>query len=342
MTTPDEWNDLASALTAAGLVASRQQVIAQSTTYGVGGEIACTVKVAHRSEVEVLLGVLTHRSGIPVVVVGRGSNLLVSDDGFDGLVVVFSLPAAEATIDVNGDEVVASGALSMPLLARRSAAAGRRGLEWCVGIPGTVGGAVRMNAGGHGAEIVDSLVTADVASFESGRIVTVPAGDLGLHFRGSALASHHMVVSATFRTDAGDRAEADAEINEIVAWRRAHQPGGRNAGSVFVNPSPGEGSAGALIDAAGLRGHRVGGARVSEKHANFIQADDGCTASDIIAVMRHVQQTVEASSGVTLRSEVQLLGFDDDVARTFSDSRHLSVERRSSRVALAGILGEST
>lgn len=149
------------------------------------------------------------------------------------------------------------------------------------------------------------------------------------------------MVSARFATEAGDQVEAESMINEIVAWRRANQPGGRNAGSVFVNPSPGEGSAGALIDGAGLRGHRIGGARVSEKHANFIQADDGCTADDIIGVLRHVQQTVATVSGLMLRSEVQLLGFDDEVARTFSDPRHDSPDRRASRERLGRILGES-
>lgn len=342
MTTDARWDEVAARLASLDLKTVRDRPAAGLTTYGVGGHLACCVTLTNRREVVALAGFVSSHPELPVAIIGRGSNLLVSDSGFDGLAVVYAVPAAGASIDIDGDDVVASGALPMPLLARRSANAGRRGLEWCVGIPGTVGGAVRMNAGGHGAEIVDSLVVAEVASLKSGRIVEVATADLGLHFRGSVLSAHHLVVSARFTTAPGERSEAESLIDEIVTWRRANQPGGRNAGSVFVNPSPGEGSAGALIDAAGLRGHRVGGARVSEKHANFIQADDTCTAGDIIGVMRHVQQTVATVSGVTLRSEVQLLGFDDDVARTFSDPRHEATDRQASRGNLARLLGEES
>lgn len=334
------WDDVADALGRTGISASRHRSIGQLTTYGVGGHAACAVTVSSRQEIEALVGWLAANQGIPVAIIGRGSNLLVADAGFDGLAVILSMPAAEASIDIDGDLVSASGALSMPLLARRSAAAGRRGLEWCVGIPGTVGGAVRMNAGGHGAEIVDSLVTAEVASLTSGRIVHVPCSELGLHFRGSALMAHHLVVSACFRTVEGSPLEAESTIDDIVAWRRANQPGGRNAGSVFVNPSPGEGSAGALIDAAGLRGHRVGGAQVSDKHANFIQADEGCAAADVIELMRRVQATILERTGITLRSEVQLLGFGPETSGSFADPRHDSVDRQHARDNVCRILGE--
>jgi UDP-N-acetylenolpyruvoylglucosamine reductase len=152
-----------------------------------------------------------------------------------------------------GDVVSAAGAMLMPVLARRSVQAGRGGLEWCVGIPGTVGGAVRMNAGGHGAEMDDSLLSARVLSLRSGATHVVPKSALGLHFRGSALSAHHIVMSAEFSTSAQDVQKGTAELDNIVAWRREHQPGGRNAGSVFVNPAPGSGSAGALIDQKSMR-----------------------------------------------------------------------------------------
>lgn len=335
-----DWDDLGGSLGALGLVVSRNRPIGPLTTYGVGGTAACAVTVSSRRDIEALVGFIAAHSGIPVAIIGRGSNLLVSDSGFAGLAVVMSMPASEAAVNIEDDLVSASGALSMPVLARRSAAAGRRGLEWCVGIPGTVGGAVRMNAGGHGAEMLDSLVTAEIASLVSGRIVDVSCVDLGLHFRGSALSPHHMVVSASLRTVEGDRGEAEAFIDEIVSWRRTHQPGGRNAGSVFVNPAPGEGSAGALIDSVGLRGYRLGGAQVSGKHANFIQADEGCSASDIIDVMRHVQTTVAGRCGVTLRSEVQLLGFEREITGLFADPRHDEPDRLGAREVLRRILGE--
>jgi UDP-N-acetylmuramate dehydrogenase len=148
------------------------------------------------------------------------------------------------------------------------------------------------------------------------------------------------VVSADFTTTSQDVQQGTAEIDHIVAWRREHQPGGRNAGSVFVNPAPGAGSAGALIDAAGLRGFTSGGAHVSEKHANFIQASDTASASDIIAVMNHVQNIVREQTGTVLRSEVRLVGFADDIALQFADTQHDAPHFMSARHALCSMLGE--
>jgi UDP-N-acetylenolpyruvoylglucosamine reductase len=132
--------------------------------------------------------------------------------------------------------------------------------------------------------MAESLVSVEVVSLTSGHHVMVHATDLGLHFRGSAVAPHHLITSASFRTTSTSVQQGTHVIDEIVRWRRENQPGGRNAGSVFVNPAPGSGSAGALIDAAGLRGYRSGGAMVSDKHANFIQADPGASADDIVNV----------------------------------------------------------
>ena len=197
-----------------------------------------------------------------------------------------------------------------------------------------------MNAGGHGAEMVDSLVSAEVVSLKSGRWATIDAEHLGFHFRGSALAGHHVVVSARMNTNA--RSESSPQLDEVVMWRRQNQPGGRNAGSVFVNPAQGEGSAGALIDSCGLREFIVGGARVSEKHANFIQASDGATAADIVAVMQHVQSVVEVQHGIRLRSEVCLLGFGADIADAFADPRHNESDRLARAKRLSGLMGETS
>lgn len=315
--------------------------LAPLTTYAVGGSGACAVWARSTEDVRLIAHVLSQHKDVPVFVLGRGSNVLVADTGFDGVAVVMSTPVADTHISVTGNLVDAPGSMTMPVLARRSVAAHRAGLEWCVGIPGTVGGAVRMNAGGHGAEIVDSLVSATIVSLKSGVERSVPVGELGLHFRGSALSGHHVVVSASFKTTEASPDAGTQLINEIVSWRRDHQPGGRNAGSVFVNPSPGEGSAGALIDAAGLRGYACGGASVSEKHANFIQATDSATASDIVDVMKHVQEVVERVHGVRLRSEVHLLGFDTQTATQFADPRHGEPDRVSAMHSLWQLLGES-
>jgi UDP-N-acetylmuramate dehydrogenase len=189
--------------------------------------------------------------------------------------------------------------------------------------------------------MTDSLVSATVLSLRSGKTVEVAAAHLGLHFRGSALAMHHIVVRVTLRTRTIATEDAVKVLDDIVAWRRDNQPGGRNAGSVFVNPAPNDGSAGALIDTAGLRGFVVGGAEVSEKHANFIQAKPGATARDIIDVMTYVQSQVEKIHGVRMRSEVALVGFDTDIQSRFADPRHTDVERVEAARRLANILGDA-
>jgi UDP-N-acetylmuramate dehydrogenase len=316
------------------------QPLALLTTYGVGGRASAVVTLRSSDEVLRFANVMSTCADVPIVVIGRGSNTLVSDSGFDGVAVVIATGDESRAINVTGDLVTASGAMLLPVLARRSAQAGRGGLEWCVGVPGTVGGAVRMNAGGHGAEIVDSVVSVSLVSLRSGVHRDIDAHSLGLRFRGSALGAHHVVVSATFRTVEADPTAGIAMIDDIVSWRREHQPGGRNAGSVFVNPSPGEGSAGALIDSLGLRGFTVGGANVSEKHANFIQASDGATASDIIAVMCHVQDVVAEKCGVVLRSEVRLVGFDNDVASRFGAGHRTDEANEASSLELGRLMGD--
>lgn len=165
-----------------------------------------------------------------------------------------------------------------------------------------------MNAGGHGSDMAASLVRVRVFDARTGEDVTVPAEDLELGYRRSAIGPHQIVVDATLALAPGDRAEAEAEISEIVQWRRANQPGGQNAGSVFTNP-PGD-SAGRLIDASGCKGRRHGSAEVSTKHANFIQSDPDGTAADVVALMADVQATVEANTGVRLHAETVLVGFD--------------------------------
>lgn len=336
-----DWTSFVTACEHGGIRVEQNRSMALNTTYGVGGVAACVITVSSRRDLQIAADLIAAHKIANVVVVGRGSNLLISDSGFDGLIVLISYSSETDVIEVVGDDVIAPGSMPMPILARRSVAAGRAGLEWCVGIPGSVGGAVRMNAGGHGSEIVDDLVSVELVSLRSGRRASVDVIDLGMHFRGSALAPHHVVVSARFRTSevSGDRSLR--AIDEVVAWRRQHQPGGRNAGSVFVNPSPGDGSSGALIDACGLRGYAVGGARVSEKHANFIQASDGATASDIVAVMQHVQNVVEKEKGIRLRSEVCLVGFSSEIQDSFADPRHNDVMRIVNSERLAELMGES-
>lgn len=243
---------------------------------------------------------------VPVLVVGRGSNLVVADEGFDGLVV--HLGASFAHRRFERDAVVAGAACPLPTLARDAAREGRAGLEWMVGIPGSVGGAVRMNAGCFGFDTAESLVSAQVVDLSTGDVLTRDAAGLDLTYRHSNITAVQVVVEATFRTKPGLRHESEQKMREITRWRREHQPGGTlNAGSVFRNP-PGD-SAGAIIDRLGLKGHRVGGASVSEKHANFFVADRTATASDVHSLVHDVRDRVLKATGVELQPEITFAGF---------------------------------
>lgn len=300
-----------------GELARRDEPLAPLTTYRVGGPAAVFVAARHKADLELVAR--AHRaSGLPVLVIGRGSNLLIADAGFAGIAVSTTTMADE--IDVSGPVVTASAGVSLPVLARRTAAAGLTGFEWAVGVPGSVGGAVRMNAGGHGSDMAACLLDVDVVDLDAHDahdgepgLRRITAADLGLRFRSSSLRDGQVVVRARLALRRGDRSRAEAEVAEIVRWRREHQPGGQNCGSVFVNPVPGELAAGALVDGLGLGGFGIGGARVSEKHANFVQAEPGAAAADVRAVIDVVRRRVADATGVLLRSEVRLVGFPDEV-----------------------------
>jgi UDP-N-acetylmuramate dehydrogenase len=283
------------------------------TTYKVGGRAALLVRPATIADL-VLVAEAREASGLPVLVVGRGSNMLVADDGFAGIAVWVPSLVGDlevATTDGDAARARAGGGMAMPVVSRRLARLGLRGFEWAVGVPGSIGGAVRMNAGGHGSDIATCLVEAEIFDLRAATVSTRPAGSLGLRFRASDLTDDEIVVTATIRVTPGDREAAEAELAEIVRWRRENQPGGQNAGSVFVNPVPGEVSAGSLIDRLGLRGFSIGTAGVSQKHANFIQGSDGGSASDVRAVIEYVRERVAVETGFRLRSEVRLVGFGD-------------------------------
>lgn len=311
----------------------RNAPLASMTTYRVGGNASLFVDVSSFDEL-VAVAEAQLETGVPVLVIGRGSNMLVADAGFRG--VAISIAHLAGHIDFGpssavssvaggsaprGSMVTAGGGVALPVLARRAAAAGLTGFEWAVGVPGTIGGAVRMNAGGHGSDMAACLV--DVSVFDMDQpgsgMQSIPVDGLGLRFRASSLSPSAVVIEARLRLAVGEREQAEANIAEVVHWRREHQPGGQNCGSVFVNPVPGEIAAGALIDELGLRGFRIGSAWVSEKHANFIQAGEGGSADDVRAVMEAVRTRVAEATGYRLRSEVRLVGFDDADPSSFSE-----------------------
>ena len=289
--------------------ARRDHPIGPMTTYRVGGAAALYLHAESEADLELAREAVV-RSGLPALVVGKGSNLLVADGGFAGLAI--TLGEAFAAIDVRGTVVRAGGATSLPVLARRTASAGLTGLEWAVGVPGSVGGAVRMNAGGHGAETKDTLSRYRFVALDGDEDGEFDAERLEFAYRQSTVRADDVVVWAEFQLRRGDPDESAVEIADIVRWRREHQPGGQNAGSVFTNP-PGD-SAGRLIDDAGLKGMRVGTAQVSSKHANFIQADDGGSADDVWRLVHEVRRLVEEHSGILLEPELRAIGFDEEDA----------------------------
>lgn len=290
----------------------RDVPVADLTTYRLGGPVAVVARVTSDPALAVVAAVVAAEPGpVPLLVLGRGSNLLVADRGLDalGLVLAGDLERVDVAFDTR--TVRAGAAAPLPVVARRSAAAGLTGLEFLVGIPGSVGGAVRMNAGGHGRETAEVLRAAWVLDVAGGAGAPdrrdVHALDLG--YRHSAIGPGEVVTAAELDAIPEDPAACAARIDEIVRWRREHQPGGANAGSVFRNP-PGD-SAGRLIDAAGLKGLRVGGAVVSDKHANFFQAEPGATADDVARLVAEVRDRVDLATGVRLVPELQMVGFDE-------------------------------
>ena len=243
-------------------------------------------------------------AAIPVLPLGLGSNLIVRDGGVPGVTV--RLGKALAGIRVDGDRIVAGAGAPGIAVASAARDAGLAGLEFLRGIPGTVGGAVRMNAGAYGREVADCLASATVVR-RDGSTVTLTPAEIGFDYRHSALPADCVVVEAVFRATPGDPAAIAAEMDRIAAEREASQPlRSRTGGSTFANP-PGH-KAWALIDAAGCRGLRRGGAQVSEKHTNFLINTGDATSADLEALGEEVRARVLAHSGVDLRWEIVRVG----------------------------------
>ena len=274
------------------------------TTLGVGGPARWYAEPRDEAE---LAAVLRELGGRDLLVVGRGSNLLVGDRGWPGVAV--RLGAGFKAMSRDGLLVTAGGGASMPALAAWLAAEGLAGLEFAAGIPATVGGSVRMNAGAHGGQTADRLVSFVVASPEAPEGRRFESVQARFAYRHSELPPRSVVTSATWLLEEDDPAALRARLDELRAWRRATQPlRQRNCGSVFTNP-PGE-SAGRLIDAVGLKGHRRGSAFVSPKHANFFQADEGGSADDVRGLIEEVRQRVEESTDISLVPELRMVGFE--------------------------------
>ncbi len=286
----------------------RDMPLSQMTTYRVGGSASLFAEPENEQELLDVAAVI-RRHRLPILVVGRGSNMLVSDSGFDGVALHLGPGFNWVSVDTAAARITAGASTPLPHLARIAGSESLAGFEFGVGIPASVGGAVRMNAGGHGSEMAGVLASVGVVDLRSdaGEVDVRSADDLDLGYRHSNLGPDEVVVWAEFVLSPGDSSAIAERLGEIVRWRKDNQPGGLgNAGSVFTNPV-GD-SAGRLIDTAGCKGLAVGGAAVSELHANFITAESWATASDVFGVMNAVERRVLDVHGVSLAPEVRLVG----------------------------------
>lgn len=296
---------LVAALRAAGASdVTGETPVAELTTLRVGGPVAALVRAESDADLAAVARVVADR-GVPWLVVGRGSNLLVDDDGWPG--VAITLGRGFRGVAIDGDEVHAGAAEPLPALAMRVADASLGGFAWACAVPGTLGGAVRMNAGAHGGDMSQALVEVEVFRLRSGTREVWPVTALEMQYRRTVLPDDAVVVEARLRLEPADRDEVRREISEIRQWRREHQPLTEpNCGSVFTNP-PGD-SAGRLIEACGGKELAVGGARVSERHANFIVTRPGASAQDVHTLIEKVRACVREHAGVDLHAEVVMVG----------------------------------
>lgn len=283
-----------------------QVSLASLTSFRVGGPAEWYVAPRRLEDLQASFE-WARAEGLPITLLGAGSNLLISDRGLSGLV-IGTRHLRHTHFDLATGQVTAGAGEPLVRLAWQIAERGWQGFEWAVGIPGTVGGAVVMNAGAHGGCIADILVNAHVL-LPDGRTEILTAPELGYGYRTSSLQGDRRIVTqATFQLQPGfDPAQVMANTSDHLEQRRTSQPYHLpSCGSVFRNPNPYK--AGWLIEQAGLKGHQIGGAQIAQRHANFILNCGGATANDIFQLIRYVQQQVEQQWSLLLVPEVKILG----------------------------------
>ena len=277
--------------------------LARLTTIGTGGPARWLGRPQSLAELEELLGWAAD-DGVPVATVGLGSNLLAADEGVEAL--VLRLEGELAGVEISGEILAAGGGAANAVCLHRARAAGLGGFEFACAIPGTAGGGVRMNAGAYGGDWKGVLRRALVASAEGSD--WLGPDELGLEYRRSALRPGHVVAGVEFALSPRPPEEIKADVRELNARRKAAQPVNRRTfGSVFKNPAH-ELSAGRMLEAVGLKGHRIGGAQISPRHGNFIENAEGARTADAVALMAEARRRALAEFGVALEHEVVFLG----------------------------------
>ena len=308
---------------ALGARAKAHELLAHHTTFRIGGPADLWVEAKTLEDLREFAR-LAQQNGVPLFILGNGSNLLVLDGGIRGLVI--ENHCDEWRLNVSNSERavlhIESGA-ALPLIANQLARQGWSGLEWAVGVPGTIGGAVVGNAGAHGGCIADRLLTATVLD-SAGQVIELPKSKMGFEYRQSRFKRSHreIVLSADFELTRDDPQACVARMNQYTEHRRRTQPTDASVGSMFKNP-PGDPSApptkvatsvvrasyaGRLIEQAGLKGMRVGNVEVSQKHANFFVNRGGATANDVAQLIEIVLNSVRAKFGVELELEIEIVG----------------------------------
>jgi UDP-N-acetylmuramate dehydrogenase len=284
--------------------------MAPLTTFRIGGRAAMFLEPESETDLAAVAAAVAE-TAVPVVVLGKGSNVLVSDHGFPGVVLRLGRTYRWAARD--GQELTAGASMPLPALAGVALRHGLSGLEFGVAIPGSLGGAVKMNAGAHEGSMSDVVGAVEVFELGEGTSRSISGSEAGFTYRRTALPGDAIVIGASLHLERSEDAPIRAAMEEARAWRRRTQPLAEpNCGSVFKNP-PADHAA-RLIDEAGLKGLRVGGVHVSTKHANFIVADPGADADDVRILISKIQERVHERSGVDLEPEVQMIGGFADVA----------------------------
>ncbi len=287
----------------------RDAPIGPMTSYGLGGPAAIFLEAATDADLEALSAALAE-TDLPLIMLGRGSNLLVSDRGFPGIAV--RLGAGFRWTRVDGTSIGAGAGVPLPTVAVLSGQHALEGIEFAVAIPASVGGAVRMNAGAHGHAVGEVLEEVTVFRWRGAGRESIPASRLGFAYRSSDLPEDAVVIGARFALRPGDPAAIQEKLREAREWRRANQPLNLpNAGSIFKNPP--DAAAGRLVEEICGKGMSVGGARVSEVHANFIVATEDAKADDVYTLIRRIQRRVKQTAGIDLEPEVRFVGEFEEV-----------------------------
>jgi len=283
--------------------------LAHHTTYGVGGPVQFFVNPANREELRQLLE-FCKKTNLQYFIIGHGTNLLVSDQGYAGLII--SLAKSFKSLEISDRKIDAETGLSLRRLVRESIRNNLTGLEGLAGVPGTIGGAIRMNAGAFGAEISNFLVEVEVID-QTGAIISLSAAEIDFSYRRSSITNGQIITWASFELAYGEPDQIK-NLRDLANNKRiANQPiDKRSAGSVFKNPRT-DLAAGYMIDQCGLKGSKSGGAEISTKHANFIVNNGNATASDIIVLINLAYHKVKRQFGIELELEIKTLGFAERI-----------------------------